>query len=798
MCNPATRRLIWRILTVGFGIGLLTVLVRRVGSDNILPKFATLGWGLALVITLGGVSLLVRAWAWRMTLTGSRGKTSLLRMLQIRIASEAAGQVGILGLVFGDGLRISAFDESISIDNRISSVILDRALFIATGTIVSGIGIPAALLVLSLTRALRLYAALFALALISLLFLLAVAMLKRWRVLSRPAEYLCRLRGFRGRVETILPLIHSVETRLFEFHTSTPGAFWGALSLNLASQGMALLEVYLVLWLLGVKIGFLGALIFESLTKVVNVAGTLNPGNIGTYEGGNVLIAGLFGLNGAVGLAVAVARRLRAVFWAAVGGLFLVMLSRSREPRKCSNADTQETTSETPDNREQIRVISQAVDAVILANAGDGFDESPPPGSRVGTLPILLRAILAMRKAGARRIIVCINPVTGPAIQRELEATKRLPYCVRWLWAAADTPLSQLVKQIGADSAADELILIEGNRTFHPALFRKVSGWNGISGALALVTAEQLAGIYAFNGKGVRDVAEHCPSEIHNLEQLHAWLLSTRSVECVPVPGDMWQRILSPDDRICAERKLDRWLVKPTDGLFARMNRRISIPISRQIIKLPITPNMVSLFTLIVGFASGLLFASGGYWNTLTGAVLSVWASILDGCDGEVARLKLLESDFGCWLETVCDYLYYLFIFAGMAIGLIRNSQSKTYLVLATLLLVGAVLSFLVTGLGRQKLSAERPEDYLRIWQAQAESRRSNPILYFGRYSEFVIRRSFMPYALLFFALFNMTKVVFILSAVGANVVWLISLYSCLTFAVVRRSPTKDATASAA
>ena len=299
MSNPATRRLVWRILTVDLASGCSLFLVRRVGSDNILPKFATLGWGLALVIALGGVSHLVRAWAWRMTLTGSRGKTSLLRMLQIRIASEAAGQVGILGLVFGDGLRISAFDESISIDNRISSVILDRALFIATGTIVSGIGIPAALLVLSLTRALRLYAALFALALISLLFLLAVAMLKRWRVLSRPAEYLCRLRGFRGRLETILPLIHSVETRLFEFHTSTPGAFWAALSLNLASHGMAVLEVYLVLWLLGVKIGFLGALIFESLTKVVNVAGTLNPGNIGTYEGGNVLIAGLFGLNGA-------------------------------------------------------------------------------------------------------------------------------------------------------------------------------------------------------------------------------------------------------------------------------------------------------------------------------------------------------------------------------------------------------------------------------------------------------------------------------------------------------------------
>ena len=376
MSSPARRRLVWRILTVAFGVGLLTFLVRRVGFDKILPNFAALGWGLALIIALGGVSHLVRAWGWRMTLTGSRGKTSLLRMLQIRIASEAAGQVGLLGHVFGDGLRISAFDESIPIDNRISSVILDRALFIATSTIVSGVGILAALLVLSLTHALRLYAALFALALISLLFLLAVAMLNRWRVLSRPALYLCRLPRLRGRLETILPLIHSVERRLFEFHTSTPGAFWAGLSLNLASHGMAVLEVYLVLWLLGVKIGFLGALIFESLTKVVNVAGTFNPGNIGTYEGGNVLIAGLFGLNGAVGLAVAVARRLRAIFWAAVGGLFLVMLSRSRERRECSNADTRGTCSETPYNREQVQSISQGVDAVILANIRDGVDES--------------------------------------------------------------------------------------------------------------------------------------------------------------------------------------------------------------------------------------------------------------------------------------------------------------------------------------------------------------------------------------------------------------------------------------
>ena len=46
--------------------------------------------------------------------------------------------------------------------------------------------------------------------------------------------------------------------------------------------------------------------------------------------------------------------------------------------------------------------------------------------------------------------------------------------------------------------------------------------------------------------------------------------------------GELWQAVASEKDRMAAETKLDSWLVKPTDGIFARMNRRVSIPISRQ------------------------------------------------------------------------------------------------------------------------------------------------------------------------------------------------------------------------
>jgi len=175
----------------------------------------------------------------------------------------------------------------------------------------------------------------------------------------------------------------------------------------------------------------------------------------------------------------------------------------------------------------------------------------------------------------------------------------------------------------------------------------------------ALTSGDKPAGIFALPVEMIRDFAERCPTQAGTLEELHASLTEMQSVVSMPVAEEQWQHVNTSEDRLSAERKLDRWLVKPTDGIYARLNRRISIPISRQLIKFPITPNMVSIFTLGVGIAAAGFFAYGGYWSTLLGAFLCLFASILDGSDGEVARLKLQESDFGCWLETICDYAFY-------------------------------------------------------------------------------------------------------------------------------------------
>ena len=50
------KRLPIRLLTGLFGVLLLTHLVRQVGPAKLLESITSLGWGLSLVIALGGVS----------------------------------------------------------------------------------------------------------------------------------------------------------------------------------------------------------------------------------------------------------------------------------------------------------------------------------------------------------------------------------------------------------------------------------------------------------------------------------------------------------------------------------------------------------------------------------------------------------------------------------------------------------------------------------------------------------------------------------------------------------------------
>jgi len=773
----------FRLFAVLLGAGLLAYLVLRTGPQTIWKNVQAIGWGLALIVLLGGISHLVKTWAWRLTFTCDMRGLSWPRSFAMRLIAEAFAQIGIAGKVLGEGVRVSLLGSAVPIANGISSGVLDAGIYTLTAAIVSVLGMVAALLLAPVPGKWRIYALLFIAIFLGVVSLAAVAIAKRWRFIASATRAVGRLPGCQGWVSGKLSVINSAENSLLSFHRDAPARFWGTIILNFVCHALAILEVYIVLRFMGARVALSGAFALEGFTKLINLVGTLNPGNVGTYEGGNVLVTKFFGITAGSGLTLALCRRARAMVWAAIGALCLILVKRLN-PRPEIDLGSDMTlrvgTGVIPE--QDTGTPAQQRDAhsiVIVDNTEGNADGFSPSLARVGTLPVLLRSILTVHSRGAGRVIVCLPSASAQQIRSFLLQTGRLPPSVEWRETNLQLNLLSLIAEVAGSS--HRVVVLAGNRTYQPRLIQSAFEWKG-DGALALTTGRELAGVYVLSQAAAVDLGKQSKVPIPGLSGVHAWIQSHHPVDVQEVEANSWHEVITPEDLRAAERKLDTWLVKPTDGIFARNNRKISIPISRQIIKFPITPNMVTLIVLAVSFGSGVFFARAGYWNTLVGAAFSVAASILDGCDGEVARLKLQATKFGCWLETVCDYLYYLFVFGGMAVGLTRSSGTRIYLAWGGLLGFGAIMSFLVISFTRHRLSGSQPEKFLSTWQKKADSRPLNPLLFLGRHTEFIIRRCFFPYALLCLAIMNMTKFAFVATALGANLVWLIALYSVVTF----------------
>jgi len=105
-----------------------------------------------------------------------------------------------------------------------------------------------------------------------------------------------------------------------------------------------------------------------------------------------------------------------------------------------------------------------------------------------------------------------------------------------------------------------------------------------------------------------------------------------------------------------AETKLLATLKKTTDGPISRyLNRPISTRITRYLIRTSITPSYASFLSFILAMVGALFFLLGGYSNLVIGALLAQVSSVIDGCDGEIARLKFQVTEFGGWFDAVLD-----------------------------------------------------------------------------------------------------------------------------------------------
>ncbi|GEM_PF-139474 len=146
----------------------------------------------------------------------------------------------------------------------------------------------------------------------------------------------------------------------------------------------------------------------------------------------------------------------------------------------------------------------------------------------------------------------------------------------------------------------------------------------------------------------------------------------------VDIGDRVWQDVDTISDVRYAEKLLLHATRSPKDGIIARtINRPISNFISKWLVKTPFTPNQLSFLNFLLTLFVAWLVAGGRPVNTIIGGFLFQFASIFDGCDGEVATLKLKDSRQGAMFDTIMDYLSYIVFIIGVTIGAYHTTHNS-------------------------------------------------------------------------------------------------------------------------
>jgi 1L-myo-inositol 1-phosphate cytidylyltransferase / CDP-L-myo-inositol myo-inositolphosphotransferase len=153
-------------------------------------------------------------------------------------------------------------------------------------------------------------------------------------------------------------------------------------------------------------------------------------------------------------------------------------------------------------------------------------------------------------------------------------------------------------------------------------------------------------------------------------------------------------RMAGESDRKSAEQRLLKGLIKDSDGFMSRyFARPISISVSRRLAPHGVTPNQMTIVSGSIGVAAAPFFLSSSPAIQLIGGLLFVAHSVLDGCDGELARLTFRESRLGGLLDFFSDNLVHVAIFACMAVGWALAEGASWPLILGASAVLGTACS---------------------------------------------------------------------------------------------------------
>ncbi|MFH2202506.1 MAG: CDP-alcohol phosphatidyltransferase family protein [Elusimicrobiota bacterium] len=297
----------------------------------------------------------------------------------------------------------------------------------------------------------------------------------------------------------------------------------------------------------------------------------------------------------------------------------------------------------------------------------------------IGGMRVIERQLFTLARAGIREVWLSTHPLKEKAV-KALRWPKDL--AVRWAqWAedeysADKSDEDEQCEPPYASVSGDHFIRLEALRelftTFHK-----------------LPTSYQDGNHY-----GVVQIA--LKPSLHHV-----------GFESEAMPRGSFFRLSKVTDKRLAVRWLLKEARKAQDSFMARnFDRRVSLAVTQRLLNTRITPNDMTIFSAAVGAAGALILAGGGYAFTLAGALIIWLHTLLDGCDGELARLRFQESRRGGEIDFWGDNIVHFLLFGCLGIGQFRAGGGALCLLLGAIAAICSLASALIV----YRHSVERAE----------------------------------------------------------------------------------------
>lgn len=330
------------------------------------------------------------------------------------------------------------------------------------------------------------------------------------------------------------------------------------------------------------------------------------------------------------------------------------------------------------------------------------------PLTQFGGLSLLKRALLTAQRVGARVCYVLVRNEEVDALRREVADDARLSCEVVWV-----TPHGAPVPR---PTEASGCLVFSCDTLFRPDVARAVKDTDTPAGAVRRVIGCDRSATLSIVSRAELDAL------------LDGWQADERLPDpdgasgCDVSAGTAFlERLPSPSARADLERAFLLQLENPNDGLMdTLLNRKLSRPLTRAFLRTPFTPNQVTGLSFLVGLLGAGCFLLGSYGWTLVGALLLQASTVLDCVDGEIARVKMLESPFGEWLDITLDTVVHIAIFIGVGVAVWKQVGLAAAPLLGGLLAAAALISFpLVTLAERTETRGQARGGWEDVWIAK-------------------------------------------------------------------------------